>query len=145
MPRRTNELDQLRAEIAALGAVKQVRRYPPELRQRIVSHASRRRAAGESQAAVAKSLDMSEPTLARFLSTDSAKRSAEHGPRTRRQRRRPSAPTLIPITHDAGQAEQQTVVVGTRVVETFAICDQNPEYRAKLEELMPVAIVAGEP
>jgi hypothetical protein len=41
MPRRTNELDQLRVEIAALGAVKHLRRYPPELRRRIAKHAIR--------------------------------------------------------------------------------------------------------
>jgi hypothetical protein len=96
MPRRTNELDQLRAEIAALGAVKHLRRYPPELRQRIVSHAGPRRVAGESQAAVAKSLDMSDLTLARFLSPDFTPRSPKGRPRIRRQRR--SLQTLIPIT-----------------------------------------------
>lgn len=54
MPQRTNELDELRAEIAALGAVKHLRRYPAELRRRIAKHARRRREAGESQASVAK-------------------------------------------------------------------------------------------
>lgn len=49
------------------------------------------------------------------------------------------------LAHDAGQTEQQTVVVGARVVEALAIRDQHPEHRAELKQLMPIAIVAGEP
>lgn len=48
------------------------------------------------------------------------------------------------LTHDAGQTQQQAVVIGTRVVQTFAISDEHAEYRAKFEQLMPVPIVAGQ-
>ena len=49
------------------------------------------------------------------------------------------------LAHDAGQAEQQTIVIGARIVEPFSIRDENSEYRAEFKKLMPVAIVAGEP
>ena len=49
------------------------------------------------------------------------------------------------LAHDAGQAEQQTIVVGPRIVETLAIRNEHAEHRAEFEELMPVAIVAGQP
>ena len=48
------------------------------------------------------------------------------------------------LAHDAGQTQQQAVVVGTRVVQTFAISDEHAENRAKFEQLMPVPIVAGQ-
>ena len=48
------------------------------------------------------------------------------------------------LAHDAGQAQQQTIVVGARIVEAFAIRDEHAEYRAEFEELMPVPIVAGQ-
>jgi hypothetical protein len=35
-------------------------------------------------------------------------------------------------------------VIGARIVEPFSIRDENPEYRAELKKLMPIAIVAGE-
>ena len=47
------------------------------------------------------------------------------------------------LAHDAGQAQQQAVVVGARVVEAFAVGDEHAEDRAKFEQLMPVPIVAG--
>ena len=47
------------------------------------------------------------------------------------------------LAHDAGQAEQQTIVIGARIVEPFSIRDKNSEYRAEFKKLMPVAIVAG--
>ena len=46
------------------------------------------------------------------------------------------------LAHDAGQAQQQPVVIGTRVVEPFAIGDDHAEQGAKLEELVPIAVVA---
>ena len=46
------------------------------------------------------------------------------------------------FTHDAGQAEQQTVMIGTRVEQPLAIGDQHAEQRAQFQQLMPVAIVA---
>jgi len=49
------------------------------------------------------------------------------------------------LTHDAGQTEQQTVVVSARIVKALTIRDQHPEHRAELEQLVPVTIVAGEP
>jgi hypothetical protein len=47
------------------------------------------------------------------------------------------------LAHDAGQAQQQTIVVAPRIVEAFAIRDEHAEHRAEFEELMPVPIVAG--
>lgn len=49
------------------------------------------------------------------------------------------------LAHDARQAEKQTVVIGARIVEPFAVGDQNPEQRAQVEELVPVPIVARQP
>ena len=49
------------------------------------------------------------------------------------------------LAHDAGQTEQQPVVVQTWIEEALAIGDEDTEQRAKFEQLMPVAIVAGEP
>ena len=46
------------------------------------------------------------------------------------------------FAHDAGQAEQQTVMIGTRVKQPLAIGDQHAEQRAQFQQLMPVAIVA---
>jgi hypothetical protein len=46
------------------------------------------------------------------------------------------------FAHDAREAEQQPVMIGARVIEPFAVGDQNPEERAQLEQLMPIAIVA---
>src|SRR6266480_2254393 len=48
------------------------------------------------------------------------------------------------LAHDAGQAQQQAIVVGARVVEAFAIRDEHAEHRAEFEQLMPVPIVAGQ-
>ena len=48
------------------------------------------------------------------------------------------------LAHDAGQAEQQTIVIGARLVEPFTIRNENPEYRAELKKLMPIAIVASQ-
>jgi hypothetical protein len=48
------------------------------------------------------------------------------------------------LAHDAGQAQQQAVVVGARVIEPLAIRNEHAEYRAKFEKLMPVPIVAGQ-
>src|SRR3954452_2197498 len=49
------------------------------------------------------------------------------------------------LAHDAGQAQEQAVVVGARIVEPLAIGDEHPEQGAQLEQLMPVAVVAREP
>ena len=49
------------------------------------------------------------------------------------------------FAHDAGQAEQQTVMIGTRIEQTLAIGDQHPEQRAQFQQLMPVAVVARQP
>src|SRR5258708_25270735 len=48
------------------------------------------------------------------------------------------------LAHDAGQAQQQTIVVGLWVVEALAIRNEHAEHRAELKELMPVSIVAGQ-
>jgi hypothetical protein len=48
------------------------------------------------------------------------------------------------LAHDAGQAQQKTIVVGARVVKAFAIRDEHAEHRSEFEQLMPVPIVAGQ-
>lgn len=47
------------------------------------------------------------------------------------------------LAHDAGQTKQQAVSAG--IVETFAVGNDDAEERAQIEELMPIAIVAGKP
>lgn len=110
-----NEVDQLRAEIAALGSAKHLRRYPRELRGRIAKHARRRRAGGESQAAIAKSLDMSDPTLARFVADD---RNPGRDRRPRVRSRAQPVRALVPVkvrpevgARVAGQPKDERVVV----------------------------------
>lgn len=49
------------------------------------------------------------------------------------------------LAHDPGQTEQQAVMVSAGIVEAFAVGDDNAEERAQIEELMPVAVVAGKP
>ena len=46
------------------------------------------------------------------------------------------------LAHDAGQAQQQTIVIGAWIVETFTVGDEHAEHRAKLEQLVPVPIIA---
>lgn len=35
-------------------------------------------------------------------------------------------------------------MVGPRIVDALAICDQHSEYRAEFKQLVPIAIVAGD-
>ena len=49
------------------------------------------------------------------------------------------------FTHDAGQAEQQAIMIRTRIEQTLAIGKKNPEQRAQFQQLMPVAVVARQP
>jgi transposase-like protein len=67
-----SEDQQLRAAIVDLHPVKCRRRYSEELKRRLVAHARRRLAQGETFSAVAASLDIGQPTLARFLSETNA-------------------------------------------------------------------------
>jgi hypothetical protein len=46
------------------------------------------------------------------------------------------------LAHDARQAQQQTIVIGAWIVETLAVGDEHAEHRAKLEQLVPVSIIA---
>ena len=48
------------------------------------------------------------------------------------------------LAHDAGQAQKQAVVVGAGVVEALAVADDDAEHRAQLQQLVPVAVVAGQ-
>jgi hypothetical protein len=48
------------------------------------------------------------------------------------------------LAHDAGQAQQQAVVVGARIVKPLAIRNEHAEYRAQFEKLMPVPVIAGQ-
>src|SRR5437016_2204856 len=50
----------------------------------------------------------------------------------------------LSLAHDDGQAEQQTIVIGARLIEPFAIRDENSEYRAEFKKLMPIAVVASQ-
>lgn len=65
----TTEGLRLREAIAALAPLKSRRRYPVQLRERVVAYARHRLAVGQSRAAVCAELTISEPTLDRFLST----------------------------------------------------------------------------
>ena len=49
------------------------------------------------------------------------------------------------LAHDPGQAEQQTVMIGARIVDALAIGDQHAEQRAQFQELMPIVVVACQP
>src|SRR5215831_9357694 len=49
------------------------------------------------------------------------------------------------LAHDPGQAEQQTVMIGARIVHALAIGDQHSEQRAQFQELMPIVVVARQP
>lgn len=69
----TNEAARLRSEIHGLADVKQRRRYPLQLRGRVVQYARARIADGASAAVVSKELDIGAPTLARFLSAARAR------------------------------------------------------------------------
>src|SRR5512143_1051159 len=48
------------------------------------------------------------------------------------------------LAHDPGQTEQQTVVVGTRIIEPLVIGNEDTEERTQFEQLVPIAIVAGQ-
>jgi hypothetical protein len=49
------------------------------------------------------------------------------------------------FTHDPGQAQQHPVMIAVRIVEPLAVGEQHPEQGAQLKELVPVAVVAGQP
>ena len=46
------------------------------------------------------------------------------------------------LTHDPRQAQEQPVMIRSRIVQTFAIGNQHTKQRAELEKLMPIPIVA---
>src|SRR5262249_24813628 len=48
------------------------------------------------------------------------------------------------FAHNARQTEDQTIVVKTRVIEFLAISDESAEHRAKVKQMIPSAIIAGE-
>jgi hypothetical protein len=48
------------------------------------------------------------------------------------------------LAHDPGQTKQQTVVIGTRIIEPLAIGNKDTEERTQFEKLMPIPIVAGQ-
>ncbi len=61
------EARQLREAIVALAPTKRARRFGSGLELRVVTHAQCRLAEGTSLTAIGKALDISEPTLTRFL------------------------------------------------------------------------------
>lgn len=61
------EAREIREAIAALATSKQARRFDTALERRVVAHVRRRLAHGSSLAAVRSSLDISGPTVTRFL------------------------------------------------------------------------------
>jgi|SRR5687768_6649908 len=61
------EAREIREAIVSLAAAKQARRFDAALEARVVAHASRRLARGESLGVIRASLDVSGPTLTRFL------------------------------------------------------------------------------
>lgn len=61
------EARDIREAISALAGSKQGRRFDVALESRVVTHVRERLARGDTLAAIRKSLDISEPTLTRFL------------------------------------------------------------------------------
>ncbi len=53
-------------------------------------------------------------------------------------------PNLVQLrfAHDPGLAEQQPVVVGSWIIEAFAVGEDDTEDGTKLQELMPVPVIA---
>lgn len=90
-----NEEDRLRAEIAALGEDKYLRRYEGRLRRRVVVHARRRLSRGESLLAVARSLDMAPATLTKLMRSGSG--HGDQRPRGAGTVRTVRSRTLVPI------------------------------------------------
>ncbi len=62
-----HEARKIREAITSLSRVKQARRFDAKLEARIVAHVKRRLMDGSTLASIRRSLDISEPTLARFL------------------------------------------------------------------------------
>lgn len=48
------------------------------------------------------------------------------------------------LAHDAGQTQQQAIVIGARIVKPLAIRNEHAEHRAQFEKLMPVPVIAGQ-
>lgn len=67
-----DEGQRLRAAVQGLARHRTLRRYPPKLRERVTAHARRRLAEGASLSSVVRELDVSEPTLSRFLAREEA-------------------------------------------------------------------------
>ncbi len=65
---------ELRLAITALAKAKRSRRYGPDLRAAVVEHARARMAQGATAAGICRELDISEPTLARFLAVERPQR-----------------------------------------------------------------------
>lgn len=63
----STEMETIREEIARLSGHKNSRRYPSELRARVVRWARDRRAGGASIPTMCAELGMGEPTLRKFL------------------------------------------------------------------------------
>ena len=49
------------------------------------------------------------------------------------------------LAHEAREAQQKAVVVTAGVVQALAVGEDHPEERAQLQQLVPVAVVAGQP
>ena len=47
------------------------------------------------------------------------------------------------LAHDAGQAEQQAIMIGAGIIKPFAVGDDDAKERAQIEQLVPVPVVAG--
>jgi hypothetical protein len=62
-----HEARKIREAIASLSAIKQARRFDSALEARVTAHVRRRLAEGATLTSIRKALDISEPTVARFL------------------------------------------------------------------------------
>jgi hypothetical protein len=98
-----HETAALRRKIEALGAVKQKRRYDDDLRRRLVAHARERAADGEPLTAIARSLDVSVPTMKRLLA---------------------STPSLLPVKVSTPTLQSRLVVRGRCGVVIEASVDE---------------------
>ena len=98
MPTIEEEQEALRGEIAALGDNKYLRRYPEHLRARIVAHVKLRLPRGESVAGVARSIGVSEVTLAKFMkAVPEGRRRGRRQARKRTSRRPSGRGSIVPV------------------------------------------------
>src|ERR1700751_4936011 len=48
------------------------------------------------------------------------------------------------FAHDPRQPQEQPIVVGCGIIETFAVGNQHTKQRTQFEQLMPISVIASE-